>query len=168
MIKIHKRKLAMLYQGKDINLIWSKSLHLAAIDHPELGKISPHQYRLQYHDRPCPFCAKKMVHGSQHSTHCKDEAIARGYQYIDTAGNTTINTAGKGATRRYFHPHYVTLDHKINKARCPERMFDYNNLQIMCWKCNCEKGDNNAYELLHNRSYIQDLAQETLKRYPKL
>ncbi|WP_199197440.1 HNH endonuclease [Chroococcidiopsis sp. CCALA 051] len=52
---------------------------------------------------------------------------------------------GKKVTDRagtvYFHPNYVTLDHKTNKARYPEKMFDYSNLQIMCWQCNSNKGD---------------------------
>ena len=169
MTSINRRELATFYSGTDINVLWNANHNLPVIDHPKLGKISPHQYRSQYHGKPCPFCAKRMVHGSFHSTNSKQEAIARNYQYLDSTGKTVINHAVNHSGRyTYFHPHYVTLDHKLNKARCPEQMFDYKNLQIMCWKCNQQKGTNNAYELQHSRSYLQCLAQEILKRYPLL
>jgi hypothetical protein len=38
----------------------------------------------------------------------------------------------------------------------------------MCWKCNNLKGDNNAYELQHSLSYLQDLTEEILRNYPPL
>lgn len=165
MPNINKKNLSALYLSTDIGQIWQSSQMLPVIDHPVFGKISPHQYRTQYHQKPCPFCGQKMVHGkSQHSTNSKQEAISRGYEYQDAQGIKVINRIGN----TYFHPHYVTLDHKLNKARMPEQMFDYDNLQIMCWKCNSTKGDNNAYELQHSLSYIQDLVQETLKRYPMI
>ncbi|HEY9861664.1 MAG TPA: hypothetical protein V6D16_19350 [Candidatus Obscuribacterales bacterium] len=165
MTNFNPQELAALYLSDDINDVWQASQNYAVIDHPSLGKISPNQYRVKYHQKPCPFCGQKMVHGkSAHSTNNQQEAIARGYQYLDKNGNKIINRAGN----TYFHPHYVTLDHKLNKARCPERMFDPANLQIMCWKCNNLKGDNNAYELQHSLNYLQDLAEETLHRYPLL
>lgn len=165
MADFNLQELAALYSGADINELWQAAQKYPVINHPILGKISPNHYRVQHHQRPCPFCGQKMVHGkSIHSTKSKQDAIARGYQYLDQNGNEIINRAGD----TYFHPHYVTLDHKLNKARCPERMFDYSNLQIMCWKCNNLKGDNNAYELQHNLSYLQDFAEETLRRYPLL
>jgi hypothetical protein len=165
MAAFKQQELASLYLSTDINYIWHASQNYAVIEHPTLGKISPHQYRAQYHQKPCPFCGQKMVQGQlAHSTNSKQEAIARGYEYLDKKGKKIINQAGK----TYFHPHYVTLDHKVNKARCPELMFDYSNLQVMCWKCNNLKGDNNAYELQHSLEYLQDLAKETLQRYPLL
>lgn len=165
MPKFNRQELAALYGSADINDVWHASQNYAVIDHPTLGKISPNQYRAKYHQKPCSFCGQKMVHGqAAHTTNNKREAIARGYEYLDKNGRKIINQAGK----TYFHPHYVTLDHKLNKARCPERMFDYDNLQIMCWKCNQLKGDNNAYELQHSLSYLHDLATETLDRYPLL
>jgi 5-methylcytosine-specific restriction endonuclease McrA len=165
MAEFNQQELAALYQSTDINLLWQTSQNHQMIDHPRFGKISPNQYRAKYNQKPCPFCGKKMVHGkSAHSTKDRQDAIARGYEYLDQNGKTTINRAGN----TFFHPHYVSLDHKINKARCPEQMFDYNNLQIMCWKCNNLKGDNNAYELQYNLDYIRDFTQETLRRYPLL
>ncbi|BDM83915.1 hypothetical protein [Acaryochloris marina] len=163
-----KRNLSALYAGSDIDEVWQSGRNLPLIEHPTLGKISPNQYRAHYHLKPCPFCGQKMVHGqSSYATKSKQEAIGRGYQYQDANGNNTINRVGNSHNGYiYFHPHYVTLDHKLNKARCPERMFDTNNLQAMCWKCNNEKGDNNAYELQHSLDYMQSLAQETLNRYP--
>jgi hypothetical protein len=164
MSKINKQELAALYSGADIHMVWQNSQHLAVIDHPKFGKISPNQYRAMSAGKPCPFCAQKMTHGASAQTKSKKEAIARCYQYKDAKGKDRINRAGDS----YFHPHYVTLDHKLNKARCPEQMFDYENLQLMCWRCNNAKGDNNAYELEHSYSYIQGLAEEVLNRYPTL
>jgi hypothetical protein len=165
MINFNRQELAALYSSADIHDVWQASQNYPVIDHPSLGKISPNQYRAKYHQKPCPFCGQKMVHGkSAHSTNDQQEAIARGYQYLDKNGKKIINRAGNV----YFHPHYVSLDHKLNKARCPERMFDYDNLQIMCWKCNNLKGDNNAYELQHSLSHLQDLAEGILQQYPLL
>jgi hypothetical protein len=163
--KIDKKELSFLYKGSDIADIWQASLNLKVIVHPNLGKITPNHFRSIHNGKPCPFCAKRMVHGqSIYSTQSKQEAVDRGYQYIDEKRNTTINRIGN----RYFHPHYVTLDHKLNKARLPEKMFDYDNLQAVCWKCNCIKSDNNAFELLHDLKYIQELSISADDRYPIL
>jgi hypothetical protein len=162
MSNINKIELSTYYSGADVATIWQGSQSLKVIDHPTLGKISPNYYRAIYHDRPCPFCGKKMVHGqSAHSTHSKQESVDRGYWYVNKNGNKIVNQIGN----TYFHPHYVTLDHKLTKARCPEHMFDFENLQIMCWKCNQSKGDNNAFEIQHNSDYIQDLASQILDIY---
>jgi hypothetical protein len=165
MSKINKKDLSFLYHASDISDIWLAGQNLQIIDHPKFGKISPNYYRAKYNNRPCPFCGKMMVHGQfLHSTSSKKEAVSRGYQYKDKNGKDQINKVGM----TYFHPHYVTLDHKLNKARCPENLFDYDNLQIMCWKCNWDKGDNNAFELQHSFEYLNDLANETLNHYPLL
>jgi hypothetical protein len=165
MPKIHKKELVALYRSNDIKQVWQSGQSLSVIDHPVHGHISPNQYRAMYHNKPCPFCGQKMVHGQIHySTNSKADAIARGYQYQDENGSDVINQAGS----TYFHTHYVTIDHKLNKARCPEHMFEYDNLQVICWKCNRKKGDNNAFELQHTFEYLNDLADETLKRYPTL
>lgn len=158
------QELSALYGSCEINEVWQGYQDLEVINHPTLGKISPYQYRVHYHLKPCPFCGQKMVQGKFYTTKSKKAAIEKGYQYQDTQGNDVINRAGE----TYFHTHYVTLDHKLNKARFPERMLDADNLQIMCWKCNIEKGDNNAYELEHSFDYINDLAKDALQRYPLL
>jgi 5-methylcytosine-specific restriction endonuclease McrA len=154
-----------LYEGKTINEIWNLMSSHPIIQHPEFGLISPSQYRAKFHGKVCPFCGEKMVHGRLlHSTPLKKTAIDRGYEYLDKTGKKHIHKAGG----RYFHPHYVTLDHKINKARCPELMFEYDNLQIMCWKCNREKGDNNNYEIEISLDFADDLAKSALEKYKTL
>ncbi len=169
MSRIDKRELAALYKGADINVVWWESRNLRVIDHPKFGLISPNEYRAKSKGKPCPFCGQKMMHGSAFYRTRKRDAIAQGYQYKDGNGNQTINTIRNRHTGyTYFYPHYVTLDHKLNKARCPEHMFDADNLEAICWKCNSAKGDNNAYELQHSLNYIQDLAQTALDYYPIL
>ncbi|BAW97962.1 hypothetical protein NIES970_29250 (plasmid) [[Synechococcus] sp. NIES-970] len=157
-----KKILSALYTAQEIREAWEFAQNRLVIQHPKLGAISPNEYRLKFSQKPCPFCAKKMTHGKTlHATQSRQEAISRGYQYINNKGKDYINQAGEF----YFHPHYVTLDHKINKARCPELMFDHQNLQAICWRCNIEKGDNNAYEIEQALKYIQDLKQEISNRY---
>ena len=165
MNKIYKSELKILYKASDIQYVWDSSKNLDVINHPQDGWISPNQYRAKSKGKPCPYCGKKMVHGKDfHSTSSKKEAIKRGYEYVDKHGKKFINQAGDF----FFHPNYVTLDHKLNKARCPEKMFDYNNLEAVCWRCNREKGANNSFELQHNQKYLDSLADEALARYPTL
>ncbi|WP_202963104.1 hypothetical protein [Synechocystis sp. PCC 6714] len=149
----------------EIAFAWSEMQSQAIINHPEFGKISPNDYRARFNGKVCPFCAQRMVHGQDlHMTRSRDEAISRKYQYADKNGNKKINNAGG----IYYHPHYVTLDHVVNKARCPELMFKADNLQIMCWKCNVEKGDNNSYEIELILDFTRDIAREALERYKPL
>ena len=57
----------------------------------------------------------------------KDASFSDNYQ-----GKKVINQINQ----IFFHPNYVTIDHIINKVRCPEKMFDFDNLQLVCWqKC---------------------------------
>jgi hypothetical protein len=103
-----------------------------------------------------------MVHGQKlYATASEAEAIERGYQYRDEHGSYCIDRAGD----LYFHPHHITLDRKVNKARCPELLFDFSNLEVMCWKCNRQKGDNNSFEIEQSREFIRALANEALERY---
>ncbi len=165
MTQINRSQLRTLYKASDITTVWNESQSLPVIAHPQHGLISPNKYRSMYNGKPCPYCGLKMAHGKAiHSTPSRQEAIKRGYEYIDKTGKKVINTTGS----IYFHPNYVTLDHKINKARCPERMFDYSNLQIMCWRCNNNKGDDNTFELQHTCEYLDTLANEALVRYQLL
>ena len=165
MTKISSSQLRILYQASDIATVWNEGQNLPVIDHPQHGSISPNKYRAMYGGKPCPYCGQKMVQGKEiHSISSRQEALKRGYEYVDKKGKKVINAADK----TYFHPNYVTLDHKINKARCPEKMFDYDNLQIMCWRCNRDKGDDNTFELQHNCEYLGTLAEEALARYQLL
>lgn len=165
MTTIHKVKLKTLYKASEIAEVWNASQKLAVIDHPKHGLISPNGYRAMYNAKPCPYCGQKMVHGKVlHSTSSNQEAIKRSYDYVDKSGKKVINQVN-GV---YFHPNYVTLDHKTNKARCPEKMFDYSNLQIMCWRCNNNKGDDNTFELQHTCEYLDALADRALARYQLL
>lgn len=165
MPKINKDYLKTLYRASDIQEIWQAGQGEKLINHPRWGWISPSEFRQKFHQKPCPFCGRKMVHGKYaHATKSKSEAIALGYQYRDSHGRDYINQAGD----TYFHPHYVTLDHKLNKARCPELLFEASNLQVVCWRCNLEKGDNNNFEAEHTLNFVRDLAKESLKRYKLL
>ncbi|NET91130.1 MAG: HNH endonuclease [Kamptonema sp. SIO1D9] len=157
--------LKTLYRSSDLSEIWKSGQNEKLIKHPKIGWISPNEYRQKFNNKPCPFCGKKMVHGKLlHSTQSKKEAIARGYQYKKRNGDNYINRT----ENFYFHPNYVTLDHKINKARCPELLFEFSNLNIICWKCNQEKGDNNNFEAEYTFDCVRDLAKEALKRFKPL
>jgi hypothetical protein len=157
--------LKYLYDPKEIAVTWSEMQSKAIIDHPEFGKISPNDYRARFDGKVCPFCAQRMVHGQNlHTTQFKKEAIFRKYEYVNKKGVKYINNAGG----RYYHPHYATLDHIVNKARCSELMFQADNLQIMCWKCNLEKGDNNNYEVELISSFAKDIARDALEKYKPL
>jgi hypothetical protein len=162
---MNARKSNKILQGSEIQELWSSSQYIPIIQHPKLGDISPYRYRELYAGKRCCLCQKRMVFGTQYRTGSKQEAILRGYEYSDRNGVRQINRAGRGRDTNYFHENYVTLDHKINKARCPELMFDYDNLQAMCWRCNQEKGDDNFFELEQEFEYVENLALETLKRY---
>ena len=162
---LNKSKLKTLYKASEIADVWNASQNLAIIEHPKHGLISPNAYRAMYGSKPCPYCGQKMAHGKDiHSTLSKQAALHLGYEYVDKQGKKVINRAGG----IYFHPNYVTLDHKTNKARCPEKMFDYTNLQIMCWRCNHNKGDDNTFELQHTCEYLDALAEEAKARYQLL
>ena len=164
MNRINQAELITLYKTNDIAQLWKSAQSLAVINHPKYGKITPNEYRAMYKGKPCPYCGKKMAHGRVFKVFSEQEAIKKGYKYIDKNGNPEINHIGSV----FFHPNYVTLDHKLNKARFPEKLFDYDNLEIMCWKCNHEKGDDNSFELTKTFKHLDALADEVLKRYPLL
>lgn len=158
-------KLAGLYDGKRINEIWQKNQDIPLINHDEKGWISPNEFRSLSKNKPCPYCGKKMVQGQEkYSTISKQVAIERGYGYKNSHGNIIFNRIGN----IYYHPNYITLDHKMNKARFPELMFDVNNLEAICWRCNQEKKDNNAFEIEKNLGYFNDLCQLINQKYKKL
>lgn len=163
--KLKKLKLAGVYKSKEINEIWNNNQDEPLINHPQLGWISPNKFRSLYKNKPCPYCGKKMVQGrEEYSTMSKQVAIERGYGYINNNGNLIFNQIGSV----YYHPNYITLDHKMNKARFPELMFDFNNLEAICWRCNQEKKDNNSFELENNLAYFNDLYQLINNKYKKL
>jgi hypothetical protein len=163
--QLKKLRLASLYDSKEISNIWSSSQDKPLINHPQQGWISPNDYRSLYKNKPCPYCGRKMVQGKQiYSTSNKQIAQEIGYEYENSEGNLTINKAGD----TYFHPNYITLDHKMNKARFPELMFEFNNLEAICWRCNNEKKDNNAFEIEQNLKHFNSLYEEVDKRYKKL
>lgn len=158
-------RLACLYDSKKISNIWNDCQNTALINHPQRGWISPNQYRNLYAGKPCPYCGKKMVQDQeQYSTVSKEVALQRGYRYKNSKGKLTFNRIGN----IYFHPNYITIDHKMNKARFPELMFKFENLEAICWRCNIEKKDNNAFELEHNLEYFNNLCQEVNERYKQL
>ncbi|BAQ66937.1 HNH endonuclease [Geminocystis sp. NIES-3709] len=158
-------RLDSLYDSQEIAQVWKNNQNQPLIQHPQKGWITPHQYRSLYAGKPCPYCGKKMVHGQEkYSTISKQVARKRGYEYKNKQGKLTFNRIGN----IYFHPNYITIDHKMNKARFPDLMFDFNNLEAICWSCNNEKTDNNAFELEHNLDYFETLYKVVNQRYKKL
>jgi len=157
-----KQRLDTIYDPFEIRDIWEKNQRLPCIKDPKEGLITPNMYRANKASKPCPYCGKKMVHGKQHFTHSKTEAIRRGYEYKTVDGKLYINQAGSF----YYHQHYVTIDHKLNKARFPEKMFDYDNLEAICWLCNNQKSDNLIFELEHKLEHLKSLKESVFKRYP--
>lgn len=159
---INKAQLASIYNAQTINYIWRSSKKYLVIDHPTLGKISPNKLRATFAWKPCPFCGKTMVQGKkEYTTFSKKEAISRGYQYINNNGEKWINHIES----EYYHPNYVTLDHKVNKARCPDLMFEATNLEGVCFKCNLEKRDNNCFAAEKTQKAISKLVEEAIKKY---
>lgn len=156
-----REELATLYNARDIQDLWTECRNLPIIQHPDGGWISPNELRATYKGQPCPFCGKEMVQGKTYITNSRQEAIARGYQYIDKQGKEKINKIGSS----YFHQNYVNLDHIINKARCPELLFDYDNLQGVCFRCNSEKSDDNTYEARQGMEQMKSMAVEARKKY---
>ncbi|MGK7918661.1 MAG: HNH endonuclease [Trichodesmium sp.] len=155
-------RLDTLYDASEIQDMWDRHRTIPCIKHPTEGLITPNKYRANKRFKPCPYCGKKMVHGKQYSTKSKTEARRRGYEYKRADGKLDINQAGS----LYFHQNYVTIDHKLNKARFPEKMFDYDNLEAICWRCNNEKSDNLIFELEHKLEHLRSLKESVFNRYP--
>lgn len=165
----NNKNLHALYKSKDISYLWSELRRERVISHPSRGLISPNEYRSIYADTPCPYCNKRMVQGQNHQTNDKRFAIASGYQYEDENGKKRINTVKKRFSKStYFHPNYISLDHKLNKARFPGEMFKAENLEAVCWKCNNQKGDDNAFLIISRQHRIEKLVSKTLNQYPLL
>ena len=160
--KVNKAELASLYKAKDIKTLWRLSKNKPVISHPELGMISPNKLRSTFAWKPCPYCGATMVQGKgEYTTYSKKEAIDRGYRYINKDGKEWINFI----EGEYFHPHYVTLDHKVNKARCPDLLFEVTNLEGVCFKCNQEKLDNNCFAAEKAQESISKLVEDAIKKY---
>lgn len=140
--------LSTLFNSNKINLAWRENRNQKVINHPQYGMISPNQLRAKSADTPCPHCSTIMKHGRAYKTTNREEAIARKFYYFDSEGNRHFCKIG----RTYFSPQYVTLDHKLNKARFPNKMFDADNLEAVCWKCNHIKSDNNLFGILKTRA----------------
>jgi hypothetical protein len=168
---ISKLELSHLHCSKEIDLIWKSNKNSPVIEHPVHGIISPYRYRQLSKGKPCPYCGQKMRQGRDYITSSESEAILREYYYINKEGKKDINSISDknhhGAFL-FFHQHYVTLDHKLNKGRFPEKMFDYDNLEPICWRCNKEKSDDNSFEVQHTYDYLDSVVDELLERYPIL
>ncbi len=158
--------LAQLYQAHEVQDTWNAAKGESVIEHPDKGLISPNQYRQMGSrlGKRCPYCGQKMTYGDSYKASSREEAIKKGFEYINKQGQKTINKAQS----IFFDRKYLTLDHKLTKARCPERMFDFDNLQFVCWECNQEKGSNNAFDVQYIFDYLDSLATEALNRYKPL
>lgn len=148
-----------LYSAEEINRIWHENDNNPVIKHPEKGWISPSQLRKMYEGKPCPICGKIMVYGEKYRTKCKRDAWLSFPKY-----NNDIPVVGD----YYYHPQYATIDHIVNKARCPERMFEYRNLRVTCMTCNQEKGDSNIEDLERNLEETLGEAETVLKKWQPL
>lgn len=157
--------LESIYDSKEITKIWEENKNKKVINHPEKGWISPNEYRSLFNGKPCPYCGKKMVQGDSYYTSSKQRAIKKGYQYETKNSKGEIVEIINHASGIYYHPNYVSLDHKMNKARFPELLFEYDNLEVICWSCNKEKKDNNAFEIEHNLSYFNSLVKAVKDKY---
>lgn len=73
----------------------------------------------------------------------------------------TVMTNNNDGTR-------VTLDHVINKARHPELLFDYDNLEAICKSCNSKKGQDNTFTISHTVKQRDRAACERLKRFSEI
>ncbi|NJM64463.1 MAG: HNH endonuclease [Acaryochloris sp. RU_4_1] len=62
----------------------------------------------------------------------------------------------------------VTLDHVINKARHPELLFDYKNLEAICRSCNAKKGDDNTFAISQVVKQRDQEASEHLAQFSKI
>lgn len=161
MVEIDKKYLSTLYKFEEINQVWQDHQNKDVIEHPKFGLISPNKLRVKYKEKPCPYCGKKMVNGKDlFTTTSKEEAYLRKWQY--TKG---IEKIINQADNFYFHPNYTSIDHILNKARFPEKMFDYDNLQVICWKCNNLKGDNNNFDSEQIQKCLDSLTETALEKY---
>lgn len=159
---IKELMLESLYEYGEIQQVWKNNRNNSLIKHPQQGWISPNKYRSMYANKPCPYCAKKMVQGKdEYSTNNINIAKKRKYEYVNSQGILTINQA----ENTYYHPNYVTLDHKLNKTRFPELLFDFKNLEVICWRCNNEKKDNNSFEIINDKEYYNALYQSSKAKY---
>lgn len=140
--------LSSLFNSPTINLIWEENCNEKLINHPEYGMISPNALRAKFANTPCLHCSRIMKHGNAYKVKSKEEAIARKFYYLDSKGNKHYCRIGN----IYFSDLYVTLDHKLNKARFPNKMFDADNLEAICWKCNYIKSDDNLFGILRKRA----------------
>ena len=140
--------LSSVFNGRKINQIWKENANARLIEHPQLGLISANALRAKFADTPCPHCSKVMKHGSPYKTQGRAEAIVRQFYYFDQDGNKHFCRIGN----TYFSAQYVTLDHKLNKARFPNKMFDADNLEAICFRCNQIKSDNNLFGILRARA----------------
>ena len=140
--------LSSLFSSSKISLIWEENGNAKLIAHPNYGMISPNAFRAKFANTPCPHCLRIMRHGNSYKVQGREEASARNFYYLDSNGNRHYCHIGN----TYFSELYVTLDHKLNKARFPDKMFDADNLEAICWKCNQIKSDNNLFGILRKRS----------------
>lgn len=72
-----------------------------------------------------------------------------------------VMTAGKDGTG-------ATIDHVLNKARHPEYLFDYSNLEVICRSCNSSKNDRGDFQIIHKVNERKNEAQSSLSRFPEI
>lgn len=151
--------LSSLFSSSKINQIWGENSHEKLINHPQYGMISPNAFRAKFANTLCPHCLRMMKHGNSFRTQSRGEAIARKFYYLDGEGKRHFCQIKS----TYFSDRYVTLDHKLNKARFPDKMFNADNLEAICWKCNQIKFDNNLFGILRTRANSRKARRKLFK-----
>lgn len=63
----------------------------------------------------------------------------------------------------YMSPRYTTLDHILPKSHYPHLVLEYNNLQVICLRCNLNKGTSYTYDIEYKLDVI-DRESEALKK----
>lgn len=86
----------------------------------------------------CPCCSKRMVRES--------------FSKLPVKG--WLKSGDK-----WVHPEQVTIDHRYPKSTFPERMFDPDNFELVCYKCNKEKSDFFGSAIVKDVREILDFAK---------
>ena len=80
--------LAQLYRADEVRDKWEASQKESFINHPLEGLITPNLYRRMGIGKRCPYCGQKMTYGDNYKTISKQEAIKKGFEYINKQGQT--------------------------------------------------------------------------------
>lgn len=132
---LHSQKPTL--DSKHVGEIWASAQQTECLQHPELGKISPNQFRAMMRGKPCACCGTTMVFGDCFKVKDKEEAKKRGYMIGGRDDDGPI----------YMNPRYTTLDHILPKSHYPHLVLEFRNLQVICLRCNSNKKTSYTYDI---------------------